>query len=127
MSANHPYSIFLNILNALLTLHAREPLSPDCPPLSAMKSRWRIVRHLTPPSSRKTAKRACKTSPWGGGPTGNGGGGWGAPSLGASSDTGRIRVGDDDEGGGGGITVDRMSLTEALMALNNFIWMCRDL
>ncbi|KAH7126909.1 hypothetical protein B0J11DRAFT_289350 [Dendryphion nanum] len=37
-------TIFLNVLNALKTLGEKEELSPDCPPYTATKSRWRILK-----------------------------------------------------------------------------------
>lgn len=72
---------------------------------------------------RKSAKRACKASAWGGGSTWGRGATWGAPDK--SADGGRIRVGEDDDGGGG-ISIERRRLEEALMALNNFMWECKE-
>ncbi|KAF2787832.1 hypothetical protein K505DRAFT_329403 [Melanomma pulvis-pyrius CBS 109.77] len=45
-------SIFINILNSLLVLREKEPVSPSCPSFNTTKSRWRIIRAIKLNKSR---------------------------------------------------------------------------
>lgn len=45
-------TIFLNVLNALRTLHEKEEVSPTCPPYTSTKTRWRILKSWRPGKTR---------------------------------------------------------------------------